>query len=264
VGRGFVTENEVSVMTGAGIMIFRRDELLAVVPGEQREWDRWHVDASLGVTLRGGNTKQNDLLTQATITRRGPFSRLTLSHRANFGTSDDSETINNQLGNVRVDLFVWDRVFITPFQIEFFRDTFQNIEYRVSPGAGVGYELIEKKWLEWNLEFGAVYRRTQFVSVEFPSSSVDDTFAFSFGTNFDWDITRRLELSGTYSASVAIPKASDTNQHAKAVLSFELTSILDLDVTLIWDRTGDPTPEADGTLPEPDDYVLSVGLAIDF
>ena len=44
----------------------------------------------------------------------------------------------------------------------------------------------------------------------------------------------------------------------------ELTSILDLDVSFIWDRVGKPQRDNDGDTPEKDDFRLVVGLGVDF
>jgi hypothetical protein len=264
VGRGFISSNQVTVMTGAGMMNFRRDELLSIIPGEQKEINLWSLMLGAGISIRGGNTKQTDILAKGRITRRGAFSRFLVDYRGNFATVDDAETVNNQKADIRLDLFIWDRLFLTPFQIEFFKDLFQNVDIRVSPGAGLGYEIVKRRKLEWNVDLTAMYRLTEFVSVEFPSPTSEQTFALGPGTGFDWDITKRIELEASYSASIAIPDVEDTNQHAEIVLSVELTNVFDLDTTFIWDRTGNPAAEADGSVPLQDDFVLSIGVSIDF
>ena len=42
------------------------------------------------------------------------------------------------------------------------------------------------------------------------------------------------------------------------------TSMLDFDITLVWDPTHDPRANSDGTFPEQDDFRLTFGLGIDF
>jgi hypothetical protein len=264
VGRGYVTAAQVTVVTGGGIMNFPRNELLSIIPGEQSEINLWSAKIGAGVTVRGGNTEQTDILISGRITRRGAFARFLVDYRGNYGTVSRQENVNNHKGDIRFDLFIWDRLFLTPFQLEVFRDPFQNVKVRISPGAGLGYELVRRKKLDWSVDAAGLYRLTEFVSVFVLDESSDETFALRLGTHIDWDITKRIELDVRYNASIAIPEVSDTNQHAEAVLSVELTKIFDLDTTFIWDRTGDPTPEANGTVPVPDDYMLSVGLSIDF
>ena len=48
------------------------------------------------------------------------------------------------------------------------------------------------------------------------------------------------------------------------IWEIELTKILDLDVSFIWDHIQDPKPSADGTVPKNDDYRLILALGIDF
>jgi hypothetical protein len=44
----------------------------------------------------------------------------------------------------------------------------------------------------------------------------------------------------------------------------KLTSIVDHDVALVWDRTRDPQPKADGSVPDQDDIQWLLTLGIDF
>jgi hypothetical protein len=44
----------------------------------------------------------------------------------------------------------------------------------------------------------------------------------------------------------------------------EITSLLDFDVTLVWDRIQRPRPDEDGIVPEQDDFRLTVGLTFDW
>ena len=46
--------------------------------------------------------------------------------------------------------------------------------------------------------------------------------------------------------------------------STDLIGDLDLDVSLVWDRTQKPQTRADGTVPEKDDFRLIFGLAYEF
>lgn len=47
-------------------------------------------------------------------------------------------------------------------------------------------------------------------------------------------------------------------------LEFELTSLLDFDITLVWDRIQDPRENSDGTFTEQDDFRLTFGPGFDF
>jgi len=47
-------------------------------------------------------------------------------------------------------------------------------------------------------------------------------------------------------------------------LENEITSWMDLDVTFIWDHINSPKQEADGTIPNRDDYQLLIGFGVEF
>ena len=49
-----------------------------------------------------------------------------------------------------------------------------------------------------------------------------------------------------------------------ARLSIDLIEDFDLDVTFQWDRIGDPQRDADGVLPEQDDFQTTVGVGWKF
>ncbi len=40
----------------------------------------------------------------------------------------------------------------------------------------------------------------------------------------------------------------------------EITGSLDFDVSFMWDRVGQPTTDAEGNTPKPDDYRLMIGI----
>jgi len=263
-GRALITVENVIVQTDSGEEVYDRKDLYSIVHAQQSWWSLWQGKISVGATVRAGNTDQIDAFFKANIKRRTAFSRFSLDARANYGTIDDEATVQNTKTDLSFDIFITDRFFVTPAAIELYRDKFQNIELRYSPGAGVGYELFDNKMLEMNIQSGAVYRATNFISVEAGEDEIDRTGALTAATDWEATLTPRVDLDGSYSASIGIPDAKDTNQHADVVLSVEITGIVDLDVTFVWDRVGDPVAFESDEIPEQDDFTLSVGLGIDF
>ena len=47
-------------------------------------------------------------------------------------------------------------------------------------------------------------------------------------------------------------------------LDFEVTKLMDLELLLIWDRTKDPQADAEGVVPEQDDYRLVTSIGFEF
>ncbi len=73
-----------------------------------------------------------------------------------------------------------------------------------------------------------------------------------------------MDLILEYKIDVGLSDLNDTNHHAVATVSVDMTKVLDLDVTFIWDRVGKPERDADGDTPEKDDFRLLVGVGFDF
>ena len=83
-------------------------------------------------------------------------------------------------------------------------------------------------------------------------------------TSADWDITKWLELDGTYRIQVVNETSGTYNHHM--VVSFEttITKLIDFHISWIWDRIQNPRADASGMTPEQDDFRTTVGLSFDF
>jgi Protein of unknown function, DUF481 len=88
--------------------------------------------------------------------------------------------------------------------------------------------------------------------------------ALTFGSKFDWQITRRIELILEYRGQYTSREVGETFQHTVSTLSVELTKRFDLDVSFVWDRTQSPKPDSSGAVPRQDDYRLTLGLGVRF
>ena len=56
----------------------------------------------------------------------------------------------------------------------------------------------------------------------------------------------------------------DAYHNLAALVSMELTSLLDLDYSIAWDHVETPRRAEDGTLPKRDDVRMTFGLGIEF
>ena len=92
----------------------------------------------------------------------------------------------------------------------------------------------------------------------------ESTTAVTLGTSLNIDLTKRLELKFDYSAQVGLEDATNTNTHLLTLFSFEVFKDFDLDLTFVWDRVGNPPPDADGNVPEKDDFRYTIGIGWEF
>jgi hypothetical protein len=86
----------------------------------------------------------------------------------------------------------------------------------------------------------------------------------SLGTHYDVELTSQLDYLFDYRAQVTDKDNGSYISHLVTTLSSDLIGNLDLDLTFIWDYTADPRPAADGTVPDKNDYGMTVSLSYDF
>lgn len=258
-----ITPDQVT-LSGATPRVRPRSQLQSLTPSGAKECNLWSGKGSFGLTLRSGNTEQVEYSAQARLQRLTPDTRYSLDYVGNVSSVDGVESADNHRVNSEFDLWLSRRFYlILPFA-EYYRDPFQNLTHRVTGGVGVGYDLIDRPNLEWAITTGPAFQKAWFASAR-PGEPTEKTAgALVFGSRFDWDITRRIELIMEYRGQYTSREVGETTHHSVATLSLELTKRFDLDVSLIWDRIAQPKVGSDGVQPEPDDFRLVVGLGLDF
>ena len=76
--------------------------------------------------------------------------------------------------------------------------------------------------------------------------------------------TGDIEWEVTYSLDIGVPDTENTNQHMVNKFSIDITGDMDLDITIQWDRIGNPVPDSNGVTPQKDDFRWSLGLGWNF
>jgi putative salt-induced outer membrane protein YdiY len=262
---GPVTVTPEQIWVGGPTMeIHPRNQILGLTPGGSKERNYWSGKVSIGLTLRAGNTKQVEYNAQAHLQRRTPATRLSLDYIGNVSSVDGVESANNNRVNTEFDLWLSRRFYLLVPFAQYYQDPFKNLANQFTVGVGAGYDLVYHPDLEWNITTGPAYQYTWFESSQPGEATQKGTAALVFGSRFDWDITRRIELILEYRGQYTSREAGETTQHGVATLSLELTKRFDLDVSFVWDRISNPKVASDGTQPLPDDYRLVVALGVDF
>lgn len=241
-----------------------RDKVISIADGRQRERDYWSGMLSIGVNTRGGNTETTDTTVMANLKRRTAASRFNADYRANYSSTGETETANNQRLNGAYDKFLTAKFYWQVLAAEVYRDPFSNIDRQYSLGTGVGYDLIRTSRTEWTVGAGVGYQEQRFVSVEVGSDSTSSSPYGTFSTRLDYEVSGNLDFLYDYSLRWLNEDNGLYTHHMLTTFSFDLISDLDLDVSMIWDRIEKPQAASDGTLPKQDDYQLIVSLAYEF
>jgi hypothetical protein len=263
-GKLLLEGDDLTVIDGESQERFTRVDLLTISRAATSRRDYWSGDVSLGGNFRSGNTDQTEFSTSIALKRRTVESRITLDYLANFTRNNGVESANNHRLKLDWDRFVSDKFFIRPLFGEWYQDPFQNIDSRFTGGTGAGYQLIDSKKTDWSVFAGPSRQATRYAEVEEGASDTESSWALSIGTDYETELTKWLDFTYTYSAQITSEAAGKYNHHMVGTLEFDLIGSLDLDVSLVWDRIESPKPNADGSIPEKDDYRLILGLGYDF
>lgn len=264
-GAVYIDETNVQVVAPDGTSsVFDRASLLSVVEGAPKEINYWSFKIGAGLTVQRGNTDQADFNLNGRIRRRTAANRFNLDYLGQATVVDNVEAANNHRVGSYFDVFVTRQFFIRPVFAEYFRDRFQNIDHRIMVGAAAGYYLLDTSRTEWDVYGGLAYQYTKFTSVLAGESSEVQTPAFVAGTVYDTELTGWLDLYAKYDLRLVNERSGTYMHHAQAGIEVELTAILDLDASIVWDRTQTPQERDDGSLPEQDDLRFILGVSLDF
>jgi putative salt-induced outer membrane protein YdiY len=263
VGRLSVEGDQVVLTDGEEHRI-ARDQLLAIVPGEPNEWNYWSGRISLGLTTRKGNTNQSDASAFFEAKRETAATRWSTTYNGAMAKVEGVQTANNHRVDSRFDWFLSDRMFLTPTSIQYFRDPFQNIRLRLTPAAGVGYDVVKTGPMDLSLFVGPAYQYVEYESSEPGTDSSDGTAAGLAILAYSWDVTPDVELGLDYNVTVPLPESNSYNSRLSAVIEVDLIWDFDLEVRFVWDRVNDPKADDTGEVPQKDDFRTTVGLGWEF
>ena len=238
--------------------------VLSILAGEPGEANYWSGKLSAGINLRSGNTDQTETSGALNVLRRTPKNRLTLSYLGNFSRTGATTTSDNQQATVGWDWFLTHRVYLRAVSAEYYRDPFQNIGGRWTLGLGAGYQIVDTPRTGWSVDAGLAYQRTSFDTVEEGTARTADTPALRVGTRFDRELTRWLDLFVDYRLFLVNEASGTSNHRLHTGIEIELIGDLDLNLSWVWDRIQDPRADADGTLPERDDFRTIFGVGYSF
>ncbi len=247
---------------GSEERVFPKDDIISFAAGEPREINFWSAKVTLGSNARQGNVNQGDLSTRATIRRRTPNSQFYFQYIGTFSQTEDVQTANNHRVTTYYDWFLSRDFFWRIANAEYYKDPFQNIEARGTMGTSFGWHIKDTDRFEWDVAGGPAIQYLVSENVEPGQEKEQTNPAITLSTNFDWELTRRIDLVGNYSVLYAGETAGGYIFHSDTTFETELSSWLDLDVSFILDYTTNPVATNAGT-PENADFQVITSLGID-
>ena len=267
-----VLRDEVLTVTGDdGVKSAPRDQIISIIAGDGSEWDYWSAYMGVDYSYRTGNTDQVDLSGNAGFKREDPHTRWKSDYRGIYSELDGDKNTENHRASTRLDVFLTSRFFLTTPFVDYYRDQFQNIDHRVTPGMAVGYEFMRNSWGELDTSIGGAYQYTSFEEVE--DGEDDDAHDAAIVTNitFDLDLPRGVELDNLYRNNLVVTDLNKTSHHFESILSFDVWGPLELNSTFMIDRIEKPekVPRGANALdpsprrPSRNDIRIMMGLSVD-
>lgn len=236
------------------------DAVISIARSTERETDRWFGDVAVGFNLRGGNVDQRDITVDAGVRRRTAQSTVAFGYVYNYSEFDSEENANDQRASLSYDYRLSRFWFVRPVAAEYFRDPFQNIGSRITIGPGIGYFLIDKLTRSWFVVAGPAYQRTHFTAAPSGETQSESALAGFITTTYEQEVTAAVDWGFQYQLFLTDDRSGRTVHHLMTALNIDLTKSLDLKITGYWDYIEKPQPEADGRLPEREDFRLVLGL----
>ena len=263
-GRVRITDSDVVIIYGEDEWVYPREHLISLTISAEREWDRWSGEISLGTNVRRGNTDFVEHNAIAHLERRTPLSRIFIDYIGNFNETEGIKVTNNHRVSGVYDRFSDSRFFWRPLNSQYFRDPFQNIAHQITVETGVGYELINNKRTEWEIYASVGANSVERVSVESDQEKTSRSPSMSLGTDYEIELTDWIDYLLSFQMTFVDEASGDYQHHLLTTISTDLWRDLDFDVSLVWDRTQNPPPNAVGETPEQDDFRLMIGISFEF
>jgi len=262
-GKLFI-DGEVVRVTGEQDRRIRRTEILSITAGAPKEINFWSGKVTLGLNVRRGNSDVIEANGSAKIRRRTVRNRVVIDYLGTYNLAEEILSSDNHRASLLWDRFLNRRLFVKPGYFEWFKDPFQNIAHRETVGIGAGYELLDTPKHDWTISGGPAYQQTTFESVEAGTPETESTPAFTVGSDVDMELSAWLDFFWQYSFQIVNEVSGKYNHHFVVGFETEVSSLLDFDIKMIWDRIQNPRPAEDTSVPLQDDFRLVVSLVFDW
>ena len=243
---------------------FPREQLISIAYDAETSLDYWSGKITFSFDVRTGNSERFDYTARALVKRRTTETRLVIDYFGNILSTNKVETTNDHRIKEVFDVYLTDKVYITPIYAEYYRDLYQNIRDRYTVGFGLGYTIIDNSRIEWDIGGGPGYLYIRFDTVEAGREHSSKSFAMAVQTVYDMELTEDVEFIFNYGLTYSNKETGGYKHHMITTVENSLTGWLDIDISLVWDYISYPEKNSDGDTPYKSDVQLLVGMGIEF
>lgn len=162
---------------------------LADIKGINIGFTQYRGNFTLGGNSTSGNTSTKAVNGAARLTVRADRHRLFLEAKYNYGEAEGRLTARNSMAQAKYDYFITKKVFLDAFGL-WEKDTFQNLQFRNTLGAGIGYQFFDTDRTSLSASTGPGYVNEHYTTI--PQTQ---TASARWGVRFEHKlITDRLTI----------------------------------------------------------------------
>ena len=218
----------------------------------------------MGVNVRRGNIDIAEHNIDLSLQRRTPTSRFSFDYLANSNVTEGERITDSHRITTSMDRFTGRRTYWRPLSIQYYKDEPQNIRHQGTADTRLGYHLMDSKKVDWELQVGVGYNYLENESVAVGEDDTETSTVGTFNSDLSIEVTSWMDYDLLVNMTFLNEESGRYQHHIVSELSTDLFRDLDIDFSIIWDRTEKPKELADGTTPEQDDVRFIVSLSYEF
>jgi putative salt-induced outer membrane protein YdiY len=186
--------------------------------------EAWSGDLVAGALFARGNTFVDQASIAFDLNRRTEQDRWTFTGGYNFGRQRDpasgskTTTTDNWYGTGKYDYFINEKLYAFG-SIRYEHDRIANLDYRLTPGLGLGYQWVETPDLSFNTEAGLSY-----VAEKFSDGDSNDFIAARFAYHLKKNFNEKVSFFHNLEYYPSLEALSDYLLVADAGLRVTLTA----------------------------------------
>ena len=220
--------------------------------------EKWTGSVTAGGLVTRGNSNTESLSLSAAATRRGADDRISLSGGYFFSrqedpdTGDKETTVDNWFAAGKYDYFLSKKLYLYGLmRIE--RDRIADLDLRLAPSVGLGYQWVEGPVWNFNTEAGIGW-----VYEDYETGDSDEHVAARLAYHYDRKINDKVSFIHNAEYLPSLEDLDDFNVIADAGVRAALTETMFTDFKIEYRYDATPAPGADKNDVR---YILGVGWA---
>jgi putative salt-induced outer membrane protein YdiY len=216
----------------------------------------WKGSVSGSWTIMQGNTKSQSTQASISLSKRDESSRTTLG--ADYGhsvqrdntTRQDSTTEDWWRAGAKYDYFLTKKLY-GYLEERYATDKIANLDQRIISGAGLGYQWLESKTMNFSTDGGLAY-----ITEKYKDDGGNDRTTAQVGYHFDRQLTDTLTLKHDLSYFPSLKQFSDYYLTTSLELRAGLTKSMFANFRTLLDYNSKPAP---GKVSTDIKYMLGIG-----